>query len=235
MTQVATQTVTPVPIGNSRTVQSSQQGVHVALDSRVQRHLGSIWRQPFAEHNVAAFAELQRWREQQDQALPLWLDSGCGTGLSSYQLAKLNPQALVIGVDQSSHRLQRGQMRFEMPSNGLLLRAECADLWRLMLAADYRVQRHFLLYPNPWPKPGHLPRRWHGHPVFPDLLALSEHIELRSNWRVYVDEMAQALSLAGRNSSISAITGTTAPPISDFEDKYRASGHDLWQLTTCQD
>lgn len=228
-----TQAPLPVPTGNSSTVQSSQQDVHVALDSMVRRHLASTWRQPFAQHNVNAFAELQRWREQQDEALPLWLDSGCGTGFSTYQLAKLNPQVLVVGVDQSNHRLQRGQTRFVIPSNGLLLRAECADLWRLMLAAHYRVERHFLLYPNPWPKSGHLARRWHGHPVFADMLALSKQLELRSNWRVYVDEMAQALSLAGRNSTITALTDTTQSAISEFEDKYQASGHDLWQLKTC--
>lgn len=223
-----------IPTGNSRTVQSSQPGVHVDLDSKVRRHLASTWRQPLAQHNITAFADFQRWHEQQDKTRPLWLDSGCGTGFSTYQLAKLNPQVLVLGVDQSAARLSRGQARFEMPDNGLLLRAECADLWRLMLAEHYRVQRHFLLYPNPWPKSGHLTRRWHGHPVFPDMLALSEQIELRSNWRVYVDEMAQALAIAGRASTITAITDAAQQPLSDFEDKYHASGHHLWRLTSCQ-
>lgn len=214
--------------GNSRPVESTQTGTHTALTALVKRHLASQWRQPIADHNIEAFAVLQRWRSERGATLPLWLDSGCGTGFSTFQLANRNPDVLVIGIDQSAHRLQRGRARFQMPDNGTVLRAECADLWRLMAANDWTIQRHFLLYPNPWPKPGHLSRRWHGHPVFPTLLSISDIIELRSNWQVYVEEMAAALKLAGR----AVLSGPflTDVPISDFEDKYQASGHALWQL-----
>ena len=216
--------------GNSRPVLSSQQGIHPSLDAVVRRHLASQWRQPFAEHNIEAFAALQSWRDQHDQSLPVWLDSGCGTGYSTFQLASANPDVLVVGVDQSMHRLQRGKARFQMPANGFLLRAECADIWRLMAADGWVLQRHFLLYPNPWPKPGHLARRWHGHPVLPALLTISDCLELRSNWLVYVEEMAAALALAGRHSQKEQLP--VDQPISDFEDKYQASGHPLWRLTS---
>jgi tRNA G46 methylase TrmB len=218
--------------GNSRPVLSSQQGLHPSLQAVVQRHLTTAWRQPFAQHNLEAFTALTNWRRQCGESRPLWLDSGCGTGFSTFQLASLNPDVLVVGVDQSAHRLQRGKARFEMPANGLVLRAECADLWRLMALEGWRLQRHFLLYPNPWPKPAHLARRWHGHPVLPDLLAISTCLELRSNWQVYVEEMATALALAGRRSLHQQLR--VSQPISDFEDKYQASGHPLWSLTSCQ-
>jgi hypothetical protein len=58
------------------------------------------------------------------------------------------------------------------PPNVGFSHTDLVDYWRLMRKAYVRPARHYLFYPNPWPKIGHLPRRWHGHPVFPALLAL---------------------------------------------------------------
>ena len=217
--------------GNSRPVLSSQAGIHPSLSEVVGRHLLHRWRQPLARHNVDAFRLCAEWRLHQGLSRPLILDSGCGTGRAARMLAEQHPDALIIAMDQSAVRLQRGKERFgAAPANLYLMRAECADIWRLMLEADWSVQKHFLLYPNPWPKPGHLQRRWHGHPVFPQLLALSEVLELRSNWVVYLEEMAAALSIAGRPAEISPIQPDV--PLTDFEEKYRDSGHALWQLSS---
>ncbi|MCK5874272.1 MAG: SAM-dependent methyltransferase [Alcanivoracaceae bacterium] len=219
--------------GNSRPVASSQAGIHPSLAQVVHRHLLHRWRQPVAQHNLDAFRLCDTWRRHQGFARPLMLDSGCGTGRSSRVLAMQHPEALVIGIDQSAVRLQRGLERFgAAPANLYLMRAECADIWRLMLEADWSVVRHFLLYPNPWPKPGHLQRRWHGHPVFPQLLALSDVVELRTNWQVYAEEMGAALSVAGRPAGIERIRPEAA--LTDFEEKYRDSGHALWRLLSCR-
>ena len=59
-----------------------------------------------------------------------------------------------------------------MPANAVLIRADLVDFWRLLADNGVRLARHYNLYPNPWPKIGHLARRWHGHPVFPALLEL---------------------------------------------------------------
>ena len=136
-------------------------------------------------------------------------------------------RSLVIGVDRSSHRLARA--RSPLPDNALLLRARLEDFWRLLAGKGIGLSKHYLLYPNPWPKPGHLGRRWHGHPVFPLLIGLSRRLELRSNWRLYLEEFRAA----------AAICGTTAPPVvsfsgrqvlTPFERKYAASGHALFRL-----
>jgi tRNA (guanine-N7-)-methyltransferase len=104
---------------------------------------------------------------------PLILDSCCGVGESSRLLARAFPNHYVIGVDQSASRLARGGGRAaECPANLDLVRADVVDYWRLLHEAGVRLDRHYLLYPNPWPKIGHLSRRWHGHPVFPTLLEL---------------------------------------------------------------
>lgn len=218
---------------NSRPVASSQAGTHPSLSQIVGRHLLHRWRQPVAKHNLDAFQLCDAWRLRQGMSRPLILDSGCGTGRAARVLAEQHPDALVIAMDQSAARLRRGQERFGVaPANLYLMRAECADIWRLMLEAGWQVAQHFLLYPNPWPKPGHLQRRWHGHPVFPQMLELSDMVELRTNWAIYAQEMAVALSLAGRPAEIASIQPDT--PLTDFEEKYRDSGHALWRLVSCR-
>jgi tRNA G46 methylase TrmB len=176
---------------------------------------------------------LQTWLRER-AALPLVLDSGCGTGASTAALAAAYPGCAVVGVDQSLARLSRhveiaGDLAL-IAGNAALLRAPLQDIWRLLLADGWRLARHLLWYPNPWPKPEHLGRRWHAHPVFPALLALGGEIELRSNWRVYVDEFALALSAHGWSSTIAAV-GAFDDPVTPFERKYRDSGHALWCLT----
>jgi len=162
---------------------------------------------------------------------PLVLDSGCGTGASTRHLAAAFPDALVIGVDKSAARLARtGAVQFPFrDGNAVWLRADLATFWRLARNAGWRLLRHYLLYPNPWPKPGHLQRRWHGHPVFSDLLALGGRLELRTNWSVYAAEFAWAATvLTGQ-----ALTPGAVPPgeaLSPFERKYRASGHALYSV-----
>lgn len=114
------------------------------------------------------------------------LDSGCGRGRSSVHLAKTNPDVVVIGLDRSEARLSKNyhsesnmfasddsetseaelaymeEQRKSLP-NLLLLRAELVDFWYLMWKhCDWTVQKHYHLYPNPYPKPKHLSRRWHG-------------------------------------------------------------------------
>tara|TARA_R110001606_G_scaffold21302_9_gene75343 strand:+ start:31399 stop:32088 length:690 start_codon:yes stop_codon:yes gene_type:complete len=216
--------------GNSEAVSSNQTDPHPGLENIVRRHQRNPWRAPLADHDRAAFVEAQRWRQARGAHRPVILDSGCGTARSSVCLALRYPEALVFGLDQSEHRLARGRRRFSpLPDNLLLLRTDCAGFWRLAGQAGWRPWAHYLLYPNPWPKSAHLKRRWHGHPVFPDLLALGGTLRLRSNWELYLREMAQALALAGQASRL-AVLEDGSEPLTDFEDKYRHSGHRLWEL-----
>jgi len=208
---------------NSRAVSSSQAWTHPRLPELVRRHLAQPWRKPVADFNRPAFAELERRLAANPQ--PLVLDSFCGTGQSTALLATRYPDHLVIGVDKSAQRLQRhvgGES-----GNYLLLRAECEGIWQLLLERGWTVEHHYLLYPNPWPKPGHLQRRVHGHASLPLLLQLGGTVELRSNWQLYVEEFGLAMTLAGRRGGIERISGD--PPLTLFEEKYRKSGHSLWR------
>lgn len=218
-------------LGNSHRVVSNQDGPHPSLETVVRRHLDHPWRAPVADYDRRAFARAASWRRENGGSRPLMLDSGCGTGRAAVTLARRHPEALVLGLDQSAKRLERGVHRFApLPDNLLLVRCDCAGFWRLAVEAGWRLDRHYLLYPNPWPKSAHLRRRWHGHPVFPALLALGGVLELRSNWALYPREMAAALALAGYPAAVDELA-LDEPPLTDFEDKYGLSGHRLWALT----
>ena len=67
-------------------------------------------------------------------------------------------------------------------------------------------------------------RRWHGHPVFPVLLANARRVVLRTNWRIYADEFVRAAQLLGRTGAVQTLVDDAAT-LTPFERKYRASGH----------
>jgi tRNA (guanine-N7-)-methyltransferase len=111
----------------------------------------------------------------------------------------------------------------------VFVRADLVDFWRLLDAAGLRLARHYILYPNPWPKIGHLARRWHAHPVFPFVARLGGVLECRSNWKVYVEEFAYALQLV-TGSEVGWECFDTALPLTPFERKYRDSGQTLYRI-----
>lgn len=213
---------------NSSPIFSRQTEAHAQLQATVARHVAHPFRKPVTAYNRAAFEQgLAAW--QAAGGKPLIIDAGCGVGLSTLHLATQFPDHFVIGIDQSADRIARNtQWPGDMPSNFAWVRADLVDYWRLLLQANIRPARHYILYPNPWPKIGHLARRWHGHAVFPTIVALGGLLECRSNWRIYIDEFAAALT------QVSGIPAFAEPfaaeqPITPFERKYRDSGHALWR------
>ena len=193
------------------------------------RHRAHPWQEPFHAPTVAAFEALQGLLP--DPLPALVIDAGCGTGESTRVLAERHPDAWVIGVDRSLARLSRGVGPSLPVREGRCawVRAELATFWRLAARAGWQPRHHWLLYPNPWPKPGQLQRRWHGHPVFPVLMEWGGAMTLRCNWAVYASEFEQAVRLSGRQATTRELT-TDDGLLSPFERKYRASGHRLFEV-----
>lgn len=215
---------------DSGLVTSSQAGVHPRLEEQLSRHLKSRWLQPFHPPTVDAFRLLNE-EGVFSESQPIILDSGCGTGKSTQQLALRFPQSIVIGVDQSQARLAKSGLdsTFLRRRNCILLRAELATFWRLMARDGHTLERHYLFYPNPWPKPRHLSRRWHGHPVFPQLLTLGGEIEMRCNWEIYAQEFALAINYA-TSANVSAENIKPESGVSPFEQKYLDRGQALFAV-----
>ena len=217
---------------NSRIPESAQHDVHEGLRMRVERHLREPFRKPIADYNREAFElSLAGWNGHAS----LILDAGCGVGHSTIELARQYPDHWVIGVDQSIARLTRRKPYPDalMPQNLVFVRADLVDYWRLLGEAGLHLDRHYLLYPNPWPKVGHLARRWHAHPVFPHILKLGGLLECRTNWLVYASEFAFALdiALAATGPTATLETFSAERPLTPFERKYRDSGQMLYRVS----
>lgn len=216
---------------NSSPITSSQTGVHESLAALVAKHAAHPFQKPYTDYNRAAFdASIACWHAHGKR--PLILDTGCGVGLSTLHLAAQFPDHFVIGIDQSADRLARNtQWLGEEPNNCTWVRADLVDYWRLLHEHAIRPARQYLLYPNPWPKIGQVQRRWHGHPVFPTIVALGGYIECRSNWRIYIEEFAAAMTQLTSTMVTVAPYDCTAP-MTPFERKYQESGHALWRCFT---
>ena len=212
--------------GDSKEIVTNQPGIHENLTEIVNKHLSHSFQKPISEHTRQAFAKINE--RVKAFAGPIILDSCCGVGQSTRILAKNNPDALVIGVDKSDNRLTRNVEDKWQATNFELIRADLNDFYRLVVEAKWAVKKHYILYPNPWPKAKHIGRRWHGSPVFPFIIQVGETIELRSNWPIYLQEFQAAMKIAGLESNLQLIANDE--PITPFEAKYKASGQKCWSL-----
>jgi len=226
-----------IPTGDSKAIITNQTGIHEKLDEVVQKHLAHPFQKPYQAHTEQAFKEMDEHVNSFLSANPdgkIILDACCGVGQSTRLLAEQNPQALVIGVDKSAHRINRNVEGFSLDDgyqaqNYHLVRADLNDFYRLVKAANWPVAQHYILYPNPWPKSKHLQRRWHGSAVFPQMTAIGDELILRSNWHLYLAEFQQAAKQVGLSGDISKLA-ITEQPLTPFEAKYQASDQVCWQL-----
>jgi tRNA G46 methylase TrmB len=213
----------------SRSVTSNQSGPHESLNKVVSKHLLTTNQKPFQQHTLNAFESVQEWLA--DWSGPIVLDSCCGVGESSAVLAKQHPDAKVIGIDKSAIRVNKHAEHYDLGTdNHLVVRADVIDFWRLVAQSNWSVSHHYILYPNPYPKSSQFKRRWHGSAAFADLVKIGGHIEVRSNWQIYIEEFSLALGLANISNRWERYEVTKS--ITPFERKYTASQQACWRLLT---
>ena len=206
-------------------LQTDQVAPHADLTDIVRRHQQHPWRKPCPAHTREAFERfLQTYRRD---PRPIVLDSFCGTGMSTAILAAQFPEAWVVGIDQSAHRLAKHQPTERR--NYHVLRAEAEPFWCCLAEAGIRLHSHWLLYPNPWPKASQFKKRLHGHGAFPKLAQLGGALEMRTNWDLFAEEFALAADLIGLKGSIDMVSPTA--PMTLFERKYQERGQALWRFS----
>lgn len=240
-------------MSGARAVTTNQPDIYDKLEEVVRKYASTEYLRPIADHTRIAFAEAEKFvlnfyesaGNERDiaghAAYKVILDSGCGTGESTLNIAIANPDVPVIGIDKSAARLTKAGTA---PRNAFLVRAELLDFWRLALgkvkAGQWHIPYHALYYPNPWPKQSEATRRFHLHPIFPTLLQLGDTLELRTNWEIYAREFAEAARVSREIPSQAGDdnTGTIARepfeperPITAFERKYKEARQQLWRVT----
>lgn len=233
----------------ARSVTSNQDDIYKNLEAVVRKYAATTFLRPVADHTREAFEQACDFVREFNAAgcAELVLDSGCGTGESTLHLARKFTNVPVIGIDKSAVRLSKaGNERqlevsaggsCDVPANAFWVRAELLDFWRLALekvdAGEWKILRHALYYPNPWPKESEATRRFHLHPIFPTMLRLSPVTELRTNWEIYAREFAEAAHVLGDALSLkfNVELGAFDPdnPETAFERKYKEARQQLWR------
>ena len=212
-------------MNDSSIVTSRQMMVHPRLVRVIEKHQRTLFGQPIKAESRQLFSMIHaRWNEL--GCCDLILDSGCGTGESTTKLALKNPDCLVVGLERSTVKTGKAN---SVPTNGMVLQGDCIDIWRLMRSVPMRLRAHYWFYPNPWPKPDHLQRRWYAMPVFEDVIALGGQFECRTNWKILAEELLLALERYGVSSEVGAGGDALARrPMTAHEKKYALSGHEIW-------
>jgi tRNA (guanine-N7-)-methyltransferase len=210
----------------ARSISTNQLAVHKNLHKVVTRQLGNTSQKPLSAHTQQAYQEAIHWLD--DWQGDLILDSCCGVGESTANIAQAHPNARVIGVDKSAFRTNKHRTYATALENYLVLRADLNDFLRLLVISNKKLTKHYLLYPNPYPKSAHLQRRWYATSALKDILKLGGILEVRSNWQLYIQEFSAALVMANVSNQICLYESTQA--ITPFERKYWQSGQNSWQL-----
>lgn len=205
-------------------ITSNQEQTHPDLIPSLKRHLAVPYQYPCRADMQSIYQVL--YQHVSDR--PAILDAGCGRGQSTRLLAAQFPEHQIIGLDKSAQRL--AHLKTSLPANAQIARLELIDFWLLAAADQWRFEKVYLLYPNPWPKAHHYKRRWQAHPIFPYLLASAKSLELRTNWRLYAEEFLLALQYLGLSATLETDFEVTEP-LTAFEDKYQACGQTLYRVT----
>lgn len=205
---------------------SAQTCIHNDLENVVVKHLNSIYRKPISPAHLSEINSALDFIVAKHA--PIILDSGCGTGQSTLALANLHPESIVVGIDRSHVRLDKAR-RHNAHQNIVFVAANLEDFWRLFHDRGLVTEQHYLLYPNPWPRARDLRHRFHGHPIFSTLLAISKQIELRTNWQIYAEEFAKAASFVGQYDAAIEMLPIPAAPTSAFEQKYADTHTPVWR------
>jgi tRNA (guanine-N7-)-methyltransferase len=213
-------------------IDTPQTSIHPKLDVIIERHMHQPFLAPIATHNHQAFLQLKNIIGRTPNK-PIILDSGCGRAMSTQHLAKTYSDCWVIGADKSfdrlSHQHTLNPHGVFTDDNMILIRIDLIALFQLIKQHQWQIHKHYLLYPNPWPKPKQLQRRFHAHPIFPTLLAISKHIELRSNWKIYLEEFRAGCLKCNRAArEVRAFSPKKA--ITAFEKKYLDHQQSIYQL-----
>jgi tRNA (guanine-N7-)-methyltransferase len=155
---------------------------------------------------------------------PLHVDLGCGDGSFLCALAQHMPEKNFLGIERLLGRIRSAARKTTNIGNVRLLRMESSYAVRHLLPAG-SVETFYLLFPDPWPKRRHWPRRI----VTGDFLrATSEALVKNGTLLVATDhfdyfEKIEGIARANPDFTV-ASPGAVDLPLTKFEQQFRAQG-----------
>src|SRR5581483_7211469 len=111
---------------------------------------------------------------------PVHIDLGCGDGSFLCELAQRMPQKNFLGIERLLNRIRASARRASALDNVRLLRIESSYAVRYLLPVG-SIEKFYLLFPDPWPKRRHHPRRI----MRPDFLN-AVHTALQEAGSIYI-------------------------------------------------
>lgn len=192
---------------------TEQIGIHENLEKIISKNAFGKFLRPIPSHQMECFEKIKVFMTENRPAI---LDSFVGTGISTRILAKKFPKYKVLGIDRSLKRLKNEVISGD---NFLIIRGNVLDLWPLLANEGFFFKKHFIFYPNPYPKKTRIKNRFYAHPVFMSMLKLSLNLEVRTNWEIFALELFYCLKYFGKDPKIQKFY--IDKPISLFEKKYK--------------
>ena len=111
-----------------------------------------------AEHVTQLTSSLSKLLEHKNK---FTLEIGCGHGHWLAAYAKANPEEFCLGIDLITGRIEKSLRKQELQNikNISFLKAEATEVLDA-LPASTKIEKIFILYPDPWPKRRHHKNRF---------------------------------------------------------------------------
>jgi tRNA (guanine-N7-)-methyltransferase len=164
------------------------------------------------------------------RAAPLHVDLGCGDGSFLCELAARHPEKNFLGIERLVRRVAKACRKSAALENVRVLNVESSYAVRYLLP-EAAVETFYLLFPDPWPKRRHQPRRI----VKLDFLD-SIHRALADNgvFRIATDQLdyfEQMQQLALSDPRFNKIDIVDPLPLTKFERRFREQGSPIYRLS----
>jgi len=170
------------------------------------------------------------------QSFQVDIEIGCGVGFHPIRYSLENPERILIAIERTKLKFAKFKTRYDnhhKPKNLFPIHAD-ATHWIFRHVPDFRVDRFFILYPNPYPKERQKNQRFAFSSFLPELikkLKVDGTLHLATNLYYYAEEMKTELTETwGLKLIKSSVIDPDTKPRSHFEKKYLLRGDKCFDL-----
>lgn len=191
----------------------------------------------FQKEKTPPLSDREDFHFQSERWEGLDVEIGCGVGLHPIRYALKNPTRHLIAIEHTTEKFQKFKRRYQnhqTPANLTPVHANAIS-WLAHTQLPQALDRIFLLYPNPYPKPSDWRKRWVYQPFMSYLIELlhsSGELTVATNLGWYADEVIHVLT-EGRGLRLARhhMISKDAEGRTHFEKKYLLRGEECQEMT----